>query len=85
MSASNQAAKQEVVLHMEDWITGEKITRAIDISNIFVDDRTAPLDCEGMCIATDDKQIRKCLENWILQRGNQQHNAHLSLLSYEIK
>jgi hypothetical protein len=62
-----------VQLEMNDLLNGGTVTRQIDISNIFT----------GSKPATKENQT-DLLNNWINQRGNQQHDTVLELVSFSI-
>ena len=62
-----------VQLEMSDLLNGGTVTRQIDISNIFT----------GSKPSTKENQT-DLLNNWINQRGNQQHDTILELVSFSI-
>ena len=58
---------------------GNTVERAIDISNI-------QYPCgEYNRTATNPEQQKALLENWIEERGNEQHDTELTLISWWIK
>ena len=64
-----------VELTMTDELTGDTLTRRID--------KTNAMTSGDFCWELRDKESqRKALENWIQERGNQQHETLLSLLSW---
>jgi len=69
---------QKVFMTLRDELTGEKIERSIDASNV-----TIPQG-DLMVIADPEKQF-KLLEKWIEERGNAQHNTALSLICWYVK
>jgi len=74
-----------VELKMIDLFDEEEkvIERNIDISNVMVNDTKAPLGFERDTLGTIDQQ-KKCIEQWITDRGNDQHNALLKLVSWKL-
>jgi len=67
---------KKVYLEMTDKLTGKKVSRAIDISNIIDWNTQKPVE-------TESKQM-ELLECWINERGNKQHNTLLKLDSWLI-
>ncbi len=65
-----------VHLTMTDDLTGNKVFRTIDISNLINWDTQ-------MIVKTEGKQ-REMLEEWINERGNDQHDTFLTLNSWII-
>ena len=63
-------------LTMTDDLTGSKVLRSIDISNL-INWNTQ------MVVKTEGKQ-REMLEEWINERGNEQHDTLLTLNSWLI-
>ena len=68
---------QDVKLNMTDLLTSKKVTRIIDITNLM-----SSGDYTWELLGEDDQ--KKNLENWIQERGNEQHEAILALDSWEI-
>jgi len=68
-----------VTLQMKDLFTEASVERTIDISNISVYD--------GVCnrVLTNPEKIISNLNEWIQERGNEQHNTILELISYSIE
>ena len=68
---------RDVKLNMTDEMTGEKVERTIDITNA--------MSSGSVCweLRGEDEQ-RKRLQNWIDERGNEQHDTLLTLNSWEI-
>ena len=67
-----------VTLKMNDLYTGKTITREMDISVLFVNG----LDCWE--VAQGKEKQKELLENWISDRGNQQHDTELELIDWVI-
>jgi hypothetical protein len=68
---------QDVTLTMKDELTGKVVTRIIDITNA--------MNSASVCYELgDEASQRRNLENWINERGNEQHETILSLVSWEI-
>tara|TARA_R110002050_G_scaffold136912_3_gene260209 strand:+ start:388 stop:621 length:234 start_codon:yes stop_codon:yes gene_type:complete len=72
-----------VTLKMFDELNEVEVIRKIDGSNLLVNDNNAALDMECHKIGTN-KQIEKNLNTWISERGNQQHDTLLTLISWKI-
>lgn len=72
-----------VILKMNDLFNEKQVEREIDISNLYVPNYNAPLNFEHDILGTPEQQ-RKNLEQWIKERGNQQHDTLLELVSWEI-
>ncbi len=68
---------------MYDEFNEIEVVRTIDGSNIMVNNTKAPLDFEHNIKGTD-KQIEENLNKWISERGNDQHETLLTLISWEI-
>ena len=68
----------DITLNMTDLFTGKEIVRTIDISNIYIDN--------GTCweVAKGEERQRGLLNNWIEDRGNEQHDTILELVSWTI-
>jgi hypothetical protein len=67
---------ENVTLKMEDMYTGETITRTIHATNAYTNG--------SVCWEKrDEKSQRTQLERWIKERGNEQHNTQLALISWE--
>ena len=66
--------KTTVTLTMLDECTEQEVTRTIDITNAM--DTCSEL--KGI------ESQRKNLQNWINERGNEQHETILTLLSWEL-
>ena len=62
-----------VELKMKDLLNGVVVTRTIDLSNIFTGNKPA----------TKENQI-VLLNRWIEERGNNQHETLLELISFEV-
>ena len=64
-----------VLLKMTDEFTGQKVERIID--------KTNAMNTGDYCweLGTESQQ-RNCLENWIKERGNKQHETSLILDSW---
>jgi hypothetical protein len=71
-----------VNLIMTDILENKEVLRTIDISNILVADNSI-LDFECNKIG-NESQILKGINNWIIERGNKQHETILELKSYTI-
>lgn len=68
---------ENVTLEMKT-ATGKTVTRTIDISNIQFRSNVC-------CItATDPEMQREMLLEWISDRGNEQHETTLSLVSWYV-
>lgn len=67
---------ENVKLNMRDELTGEAVTRTIDISNALTSGAT--------CWELIEKNIRKNLQRWIDEAGNDQHETILTLLDWEM-
>lgn len=72
-----------VTLKMYDEFNEIEVVRTIDGSNIMVNNTKAPLDFEHNIKGTE-KQIEENLNKWISERGNDQHETLLTLISWEI-
>lgn len=59
---------------MRDELSGDEVNREIDLSLFAID---------GFTMSNPELQ-RKALLDWIEQRGNAQHNADLTLISWYI-
>ena len=68
---------QDVKLNMTDLLTGKKVTRIIDTTNLMSNG-----DYTWELLGEDEQ--KKNLKNWIQERGNEQHQAILALDSFEI-
>jgi predicted secreted protein len=75
LSNKTTAAMNTVTLQMIDELTGQTVSRTIDITNAMSNGQYC-WELRG-----EDEQ-RKNLNNWILQRGNEQHATILSLISW---
>ena len=64
-----------VTLKMNDLLNGGQVERTIDASNAYSNGSVA---WELRCVS----EQRKKLENWILERGNEQHDTILELVSW---
>jgi len=71
-----------VTLEMICMKTGKSIFRDIHISNICVAANCA-LEFEHNTIAEKSEQ-KQLLNNWIIERGNEQHNTELALINWTI-
>lgn len=72
-----------VKLTLKDLFTDKLITRSIDISNILVNDSSAPLNWECNILGNKEQQEAR-LNEWITDRGNEQHNTLLELVTWEL-
>ena len=72
-----------VTLNMFDELNEVELSRTIDGSNLMVNDINASLGMECHKIGTDS-QIEKNLNLWISERGNNQHETILTLISWKI-
>lgn len=61
--------KTNILLTLIDRNGGKKSTRDIDISNIYYQSG------DGQYIASTEGKQRELLENWIEERGNEQHST----------
>jgi hypothetical protein len=76
-NANGVTQMQDVTLTMKDELTGKVVTRIIDITNA--------MNSGSACYELgDEASQRRNLENWINERGNEQHETILSLVSWEI-
>jgi len=66
-----------VTLKMQDELNEVEVSRTIDISNIMVAG-------SGVLVIGTEEQQRDQLNRWINERGNDQHNTILTLLSWEV-
>lgn len=78
MKAGVKMRPTTVTLNMTDEFTGKKIKRTIDISNAMTSGSTA-------WELRDKNAQRKALEQWIEDRGNEQHDTILKLDSWTIQ
>ena len=69
----NEIIMKAVELKMKDLLNGVVVTRTIDLSNIFTGNKPA----------TKENQI-VLLNRWIEERGNNQHETLLELISFEV-
>lgn len=67
---------ENVILTMEDMFTGETITRTICATAAYT---SGSFTWEKR----DEKSQRIQLERWIKERGNEQHDTELALISWE--
>ena len=67
-----------VELTMIDELTGQTVKRTIDKTNAMKSDSNS-----GCFVVGDKASQRKGLENWINERGNEQHETILTLVSWE--
>jgi hypothetical protein len=65
-----------VTLTMNDALSGEEVVRTIDATNAYSSGNEA-WELRGK------NEQRKNLESWISERGNEQHNTILELISWE--
>ena len=72
-----------VTLKMYDEFNEVNVERTIDGSNLLVNDDTAEWGWESHVVGTSE-QIERNLNNWIKERGNQQHDTLLTLKSWTI-
>jgi hypothetical protein len=72
-----------VTIQMQDELNEKVIERTIDASNLLVNNDNAPLGFEHSIIGNVQQQ-KASLNNWILERGNQQHDTILTLISWVI-
>ena len=72
-----------VTIQMQDELNEKVIERTIDASNLLVNNDNAPLGFESSIIG-NTKQQERSLNNWILERGNEQHDTILTLISWVI-
>lgn len=66
-----------VTLNMTDLMTDEKVSRTIDIVNAMSNGQ----ECWEL---RNETEQRKNLENWISDRGNEQHNTILMLNTWTL-
>jgi hypothetical protein len=64
-----------VTLQMIDELTGETVSRTIDATNAYSNG-------EYCWELRGENEQRKNLNDWILERGNQQHETILTLVSW---
>lgn len=64
-----------VTLQMIDELTGETVSRTIDATNAYSNG-------EYCWELKSENEQRKNLNDWILDRGNQQHETILTLVSW---
>ena len=72
---------QNVTLTMFDELNETNVERTIDITNVMVNNPNALDGWEGDIIG-NKKQIEVKLNEWIKERGNQQHETILTLISW---
>ena len=72
-----------VTIQMQDELNNKLVERTIDGSNLLVNDDNAPLGFECSIIG-NIKQQEQSLNNWIMERGNEQHDTILTLVSWTI-
>lgn len=72
-----------VTLTMFDELNEINVERTIDGSNLIVNNTSAPMGWESHKIGSKD-QITENLNKWIDERGNQQHNTVLTLISWSV-
>lgn len=78
----NNKTMLSVTLFMQDELNGNKVERTIDGSNLMVpDNSTFGWECNK--IGTSE-EIESNLNNWIKERGNQQHETLLTLEGWKI-
>jgi len=71
---------QEIHITMKDILNDNNdINRVIDISNFYVH------DCSCSRITYNPDIQHRMLTEWITERGNEQHNTKLQLISWYIK
>ena len=71
-----------VTIQMTDLLSGLEVKRTIDSSNVMVADNSVfNFECN---VLGNEEQQRKCLEKWISERGNEQHDTILELKSWTI-
>jgi hypothetical protein len=66
-----------VKLIMKDAWTNEEVIRDIDITNVM------NMRSDGFFMGTKEEQ-RQNIENWIEDKGNDQHDTWLDLVSWEL-
>lgn len=96
--ALNESTNDEVSYELLDGLPTNEVTvimrdelaeglptveRTIDITNLMVNDVNAPSGWERDILGTE-KQQREKINQWISERGNEQHETLLSLVSWEI-
>lgn len=74
---------RNVSLKLYDELAEINVDRVIYISNLMVNNTSAPIGWESNVLGNEDQQ-RKGIENWINERGNDQHDTILSLISWSI-
>lgn len=72
-----------VTLTMWDELNQVIVKRTIDGSNVLVNDSSALWGWESHTVGTNS-QIEENLNNWIIERGNTQHDTLLTLKSWKI-
>jgi hypothetical protein len=66
-----------VTVNMTDSLTGEKVQRVIDITNVMI--------CKSSTLVIGSVEYQKKKINiWIKDRANQQHETILKLNSWEL-
>jgi hypothetical protein len=65
-----------VVVKMKDVFTGEPVERTIDKTNAM------NMKMDGFFMGTKEEQAAN-LNDWILERANEQHETFLDLVSWE--
>lgn len=71
-----------VTIQMTDLLSGLDVERTIDLSNVIVSDNSVfNFECH---VVGNEEQQRKCIETWISERGNEQHNTILELKNWKI-
>ena len=72
---TKHTAMTTVTLQMIDELTGKQVSRTIDATNAYSNGQ----DCWEL---KGENEQRKNLNNWISERGNEQHSTILSLVSW---
>jgi uncharacterized protein YpmB len=66
-----------VTIKMNDLLNEKIVIRTIDASNVYSSG-------SHYWVLKGENEQRKNIENWINQRGNEQHDTLLELISWEL-
>ncbi len=67
----------DIIVTLREHRTNKEVTRELDISNFTV--------CGSEAVIYRPEEQLELLKNWIEERGKEQHNSELSVVSWYIK
>ena len=66
-----------VTLKMNDLLNGKEVVRTIDATNVYSSGNET-------WVLRGELEQRKNLQRWIMERGNEQHDTILELVSWKL-